>query len=461
MKVLLIALLAVVVVPLIFSIFQNQSYQNKLKPEVLSQVSNVLAEQGLEGLTPKIDHLDVMISGSVDAEDLDKVKAAKKAIDEIGSGAVRPSSTGFDVKVNGKLAVSKSGEALVFSGYVNELDSVKNQLSEGLTTLKSEDAPELKKDDLYNDSPVISSAALKDWSNQFLALPGDRGFSISAKDDIVRPVGKMTADLKNQLTQLAQDSGLELDPSGFDIVDPGPAEFNLSQSNGAVSLKARTPLGYDPSPIFPSARIDNNPDPFTQVHPSLERPEFATWVKSYFDAKGDRGLNIVGDAVTMTGAATPSLERVWTQDLQILKLQPSSDLTLYPSQFHYPGYQRESQLTPEQEKPLLEAFALNQIFFDSGSNEVREDQLEKITALQEAIEAAGEENKFIIGGHADSTGDIELNQRLSKKRAESVVAALAEKGIAEDRFTIASFGAAKAASSGSNESDRKVEILLR
>ena len=461
MKVLVLALLALVVTPLVFAIFQTKSYQSTLKPEVLSKVSGILTEQGLGDLDLKLDHLDVSVTGSVDAEQVEQIKAAQEAIAKIGSGEVRASAKGFDVEVNGDLKVSKTGNALVFSGHVNDLDPVKTQLSEGLPDLTSEDAPDLKKDQLFTDSPTLSSAPLKEWSNQFLALRGDRSFSISAKDDIVRPVGEMTPSLQARFTKMAQDSGLKIDPSGFEIVAATPAEFNLSQANGALSLKAKTPVDFDSSTIFPTQEVEAVSDPFVEVHPSLEKPEFATWVKSYMGAKGERGLMVVDNAVTMTGMGTPSLQNRWEKDLKALALQPTSKLTLYPSEYHYPGYQRESQLTPEQANPLFDAFALNQIFFDSGSSEVREDQQEKITALQEAIQAAGEDINFIIGGHADATGNVQMNQELSKKRAQAVVDALAAKGIVADRFTIASFGAAEASSSGSNEGDRKVEILIK
>jgi len=461
MKVFLFTLLAIVIVPLIFAFFQTKSYKNKLKSEVASNVSGVLAEQGLEGLDFEIDHLDVSVSGSVDAQDLEKIKAVKEGINEIGGGEVRPSASDFDVTVNGKLEVAKTGEALVYSGYVNSLDSIKSHLSGGVPNLNAEDSPSLLQDDLYSDSPVSSSPELKTWSDQFLALSGDRGYQVSAKDNTVRPYGKMTAALKNKFTKLAQDGGLEIDPSAFETVQPTPAAFDLSNAGGAVSLEGKGPRGFKAQKLFNAGTVQVSEDDFTEIHPSIKNPKFGNWAKSFLGAKGDKGLKILSDKVTMTGVATPSLQRGWMGDLKSLGVKAASDLTLYPSEYHYPGYKRVSSLDADQSKALLDAFALNQIFFDSGQSGVREDQLPKIVALDEAIKASGDTTSFIIGGHADATGNVQLNQELSKKRAQSVVAALAEKGIAADRFTIASFGAAKASSAGGSESDRKVEILLK
>jgi len=461
MKVFLITLLAIFIVPAIFAFFQKKSYESDLKSDVSARVSEVMAEEGLEGLDFELDHLDVAVTGSVEAENLDKIKALKQEINEMGSGEVRLNEKGFDVTINGDLGVAKTGEALIFSGHVNSLDSIKSHLGDGASPLKAEDSPELLQDDLYTDSPVASSVELKSWSDGFLALNGDRGYVVSAKDDTVKPYGKVTPSLKNKFVQLAQEGGLEIDPSGLEVVKPTLAEYDLSNAGGAVSLKGKGPVGYDAKPLFGAAQAEVSEDDFTEIHPSIKSPKFGKWAKSFLSEKGDKGIKIVGDSVTMTGVATPSLQRGWMGQLKSLGVKPASKLSIYPSEYHYPGYQSESGLDAGKSKSLLEAFTLNQIFFDSGDSSVREDQQPKITALDEAIKAAGDDAKFIIGGHADATGNVELNQALSQKRAKSVVAALAAKGIAEDRFTITSFGAAKASSGGSSESDRKVEILLK
>ena len=48
-----------------------------------------------------------------------------------------------------------------------------------------------------------------------------------------------------------------------------------------------------------------------------------------------------------------------------------------------------------------------------------------------------------IGGHTDKTGSTEYNLNLSKKRAESVVAYLAEKGINPTRMIAMGYGSTK------------------
>jgi len=48
--------------------------------------------------------------------------------------------------------------------------------------------------------------------------------------------------------------------------------------------------------------------------------------------------------------------------------------------------------------------------------------------------------KFLIEGHCDSFGSVELNDKLSSARASAVENYLQENGIADDRLTSKGFG---------------------
>jgi OOP family OmpA-OmpF porin len=60
-----------------------------------------------------------------------------------------------------------------------------------------------------------------------------------------------------------------------------------------------------------------------------------------------------------------------------------------------------------------------------------------------------------VAGHTDSIGTERYNQKLSERRAESVIKYLADRGIARDRFTATGFGETLPVTSNETEDGRK------
>ncbi|HKY93449.1 MAG TPA: OmpA family protein, partial [Nevskiaceae bacterium] len=69
------------------------------------------------------------------------------------------------------------------------------------------------------------------------------------------------------------------------------------------------------------------------------------------------------------------------------------------------------------------------------------------------------EIKVEVGGHTDAKGSDEYNQKLSERRAASVVKYLESKGIAGDRMTSAGYGESKPVAD--NETDEGRELNRR
>ena len=73
--------------------------------------------------------------------------------------------------------------------------------------------------------------------------------------------------------------------------------------------------------------------------------------------------------------------------------------------------------------------------------------------------------KLAIEGHTDNIGSDAANQQLSEQRAQAVVAALVQGGIAADRLSAAGFGASKPiADNNTSEGrakNRRVELVKR
>ncbi|MEO6277626.1 OmpA family protein [Roseateles sp.] len=108
--------------------------------------------------------------------------------------------------------------------------------------------------------------------------------------------------------------------------------------------------------------------------------------------------------------------------------------------------------------------ALYGLFFDTGKTDVKPDsaaQLDQMAAVLKAQPAL----KVLIVGHTDNVGAIDANLALSQGRAQAVVAALTQRGIAANRLQAR--GIANFAPVSSNAADdgraknRRVEMVLQ
>lgn len=103
------------------------------------------------------------------------------------------------------------------------------------------------------------------------------------------------------------------------------------------------------------------------------------------------------------------------------------------------------------------------INFASGSATIAADGLAVVSEVAEALSGC-DGMAIAVGGHTDATGSAEVNQRLSKERADSVAAALAERGIAAERITATGYGSAQPVMEGTgaaaNAANRRIEFDL-
>lgn len=86
-----------------------------------------------------------------------------------------------------------------------------------------------------------------------------------------------------------------------------------------------------------------------------------------------------------------------------------------------------------------QTIVLNNIFFDTGSADLRPESYVELGVLYKMM-VDNPSLKIEISGHTDNVGSAALNQRLSERRAESVVNFLIDRGIDRDRLTYKGYG---------------------
>ena len=97
--------------------------------------------------------------------------------------------------------------------------------------------------------------------------------------------------------------------------------------------------------------------------------------------------------------------------------------------------------------PTLEA-----IYFDFNRHEIRPDARSLLRANAQAIVDNEEWGSIIIEGHCDERGSEEYNLALGERRARAVRRYLSDLGVPRSRMDVVSFGEAKPAVMGHDES---------
>lgn len=115
----------------------------------------------------------------------------------------------------------------------------------------------------------------------------------------------------------------------------------------------------------------------------------------------------------------------------------------------------------ETERGLV--LTLSEVLFDVGKATLKEGGQRTVGQLATFLQQYPE-RRVLVEGHTDPTGSLELNLELSKRRAESVQAALMEMGISADRIGTIGYGPTYPVVSNDTaagrQQNRRVEIII-
>jgi outer membrane protein OmpA-like peptidoglycan-associated protein len=98
---------------------------------------------------------------------------------------------------------------------------------------------------------------------------------------------------------------------------------------------------------------------------------------------------------------------------------------------------------------------VNDIYFNQTRAKISENEITKLDDVARLMEEDASLN-LKIKGHTDDTGDIELNDHLSMRRARRCYKYLASKGIALNRMSFEGFGATEPKHDNSTEDGKKL-----
>jgi outer membrane protein OmpA-like peptidoglycan-associated protein len=106
---------------------------------------------------------------------------------------------------------------------------------------------------------------------------------------------------------------------------------------------------------------------------------------------------------------------------------------------------------------------LGGVLFDFDSADLTADAQLSVARVAGFLIALSNRNA-VVEGHADNTGRADYNLELSKRRAESISAALVESGVEADRLAAEGYGSSFPVASNDTaegrEKNRRVEIVI-
>lgn len=112
----------------------------------------------------------------------------------------------------------------------------------------------------------------------------------------------------------------------------------------------------------------------------------------------------------------------------------------------------------QREQDILRATFKGEAFFDYDSSQLKPGAYSEIRRVSDILNKYPQ-TTIEVGGHTDTRGAEEYNQKLSEQRAEAVKAELINNGVAANRIMAVGYGESRPISSD-HAMNRRVEIVI-
>ena len=233
--------------------------------------------------------------------------------------------------------------------------------------------------------------------------------------------------------------------------------FEVVREKEQVSAKGLVPLSWtqellkEQSQVEQSEVREKESTIMTGTHPAA----WGLLLDDLLAQPGDRSLSQRGTKCILGGEATPRLASEWIA--QVKEILPKgvtvqNEFSLYPSTYHFPSREIESDLGGESLRSVRRTLADSLLAFSAEKTVLTS----KSEALLDEIVALILENQesahFVIGGYPDESGSA-----LARQRAEAVHKKLLAKGAPVRGLTVEPFEMTEDDSKGYGH----VEVLVR
>ncbi|PPB81066.1 OOP family OmpA-OmpF porin [Albidovulum inexpectatum] len=286
-----------------------------------------------------------------------------------------------------------------------------------------------------------------------------------SQDDFDRVVGELESNLPEVFSLEAT-----LTPRAEEQASTeGPREFvAVLDEDGRIELRGRVADDLAREAVESFARAEFGSDAVlmaARLDPEMPRG-WTVRVLAALDALGevDHGTaRILPDRIEIAGVsgsqnASDEAARILTQRLgegQKLTLDIRYDESLDPL---------KALPTPEECVARINAImAESKITFEPGSAQITPEAGRTLDRIAEQLRSCADV-RMEVGGHTDSQGREEMNQQLSQRRAEAVIAALLDRRVLTSNLTAVGYGEAQPIAPNDTEegreANRRIEFRL-
>jgi outer membrane protein OmpA-like peptidoglycan-associated protein len=183
------------------------------------------------------------------------------------------------------------------------------------------------------------------------------------------------------------------------------------------------------------------------------------WCSAMYDGEGMPRMGNGCTSFALTMKFVHGGRETWAF-LQAAGTEGSYQLTICERE----AMKQEVAVTEMADKLTKEGFIALSVNFDTGKATIKADSTGILDSAAAALKAAAA-IKVEVGGHTDNAGTPEGNLRLSQERAQAVMAALVQRGIAAARMTAKGYGQATPVADNRTEEgrakNRRVELVKK
>ena len=263
----------------------------------------------------------------------------------------------------------------------------------------------------------------------------------------IRVPGELKTDYNRERNEFSLVGGISGDSLGGNFKDR--LETALSPKN--ITIDYRLENGdhfqnptYFSHPDFKELIID--------LAQTMPRPASISAFEEQIELRGE----VTGEYSARTRATIDKIGRE-----SGVSIETKDRLVKFPSIYHIPGYYRQSSsgLTEDRYRDLQSRLLKHQVFFDIDESAIDEFDIEmysQVKGLSNLIKGEPNTLRYILGGHADASGNFEQNQQLSEKRARAVMNWLIRDGIDPRQLRVESFGSIESKGDQDNAENRRL-----
>ncbi|MEI6534464.1 MAG: hypothetical protein WCN98_03910 [Verrucomicrobiaceae bacterium] len=422
----LLILAALVALP-VLTLLQRQYFVENLQDPLRARVIAALDDPEFAGVEKKnitMDHLDVSLNGWV--ADPEVRRHATERVARVRG--VRCRDDDNHLQVPARVTLELKGDKAGLSGWLH-------------------------------DSIILRDVV--QWLQQY--RPGleveTSGIRISQYVSRVEsPLAKEGGSLSPVLSEAATIIRI---PASLRILKAGDTIYASGALPGAELRDAvlQAVLGSRAETTIDSRQLKAGP--YVKPARFTDAKDLPAFLQSFFNSPAPELFETDGDKVRVTGHATPDLDHEWRKLLTTLVEDDAlkAKWRIFPSPYHFPGYRPQSGLAAEELENLRCALQGAVIYFDSGNLSLGPQEMLTVIAAAQAIQAAGPNARIIVGAFPDAVDDAKLNEAAARKRIESVITALVDKGVQKQQLETVIFEVMPPPD-GANLS-RSIEMLVK